>query len=78
VTDELHHDISAWAGDQQGATGANQGFSSAQAVADCESGWEQALSVLGADLAAAGDTLSLNASNYATTEQHIVGRLRPI
>jgi hypothetical protein len=77
AADELHRNVGMLIGEQQGAANANQGFASTSAIADCESGWEQALSVLGADLAVAGDTLALNAVNYARTEQRNYGRFGP-
>ena len=77
TADELKRQFSTVVGEQAADAGANSAFATAQAEAACETGWEQALSVIGADLAMAGDTLKLNATNYATTEQANAGRFGP-
>ena len=43
TADELHRDVGELVGAQEGGAEANGGFAMAQAVADCELGWEQAL-----------------------------------
>jgi uncharacterized protein YukE len=77
TADQLKRQTSTVVGEQEADANANPSFATARAEAACESGWEQALSVLGAGLAIAGDTLNLNATNYATTEQTNAGRFGP-
>jgi hypothetical protein len=74
TADQLKRQFSTVVGEQDADVNANRAFATAQAEAACESGWERALSVIGADMAIAGDTLNLNADNYATTEQTNAGR----
>lgn len=75
TADALRRQVGTLVGDQEGDADANRSFSTATAEAACASGWERALSVLGADLAVAGDNLTLNAANYATTEGANTARL---
>ena len=77
TADQLKRGTSAVVGEQEADANANPAFATARAEAVCESGWEQALSVLGAELAIAGDTLNLNATNYAATEHANAGRFGP-
>lgn len=77
TADQLKRETSTVVGEQEADANTNPAFATARAESACESGWEQALSVLGADLAIAGDTLTLNATNYATTEQTNTGRFGP-
>jgi fermentation-respiration switch protein FrsA (DUF1100 family) len=76
TADALHSNIRELAGSQEGVAGANHGFAAAQAMADCESGWEQALTVFGTKIAVAGDNITLSAVTYGGTEytnhQHFV------
>jgi hypothetical protein len=75
TADELHRDVGSLAGNESGAAGANVPFLTTRAVADCAAGWEQALDALGADLAVAGDNLTVNAAAYAATERTNRARL---
>ncbi len=68
TADALHSNIRELAGSQEGVASANHGFSVAQAMADCESSWEQALTVFGTKIAVAGDNITLSAVTYGSTE----------
>lgn len=69
TADALHSNIRELAGSQEGVAGANHGFAAAAAMADCESGWEQALTVFGTKIAVAGDNMTLSAVTYSSTER---------
>lgn len=68
TADALHSNIRELAGSQEGVMSANHGFSAAAAMADCESGWEQSLTVFGTTIAVAGDNMMLSAVTYRSTE----------
>lgn len=68
TADALHSNIRELAGSQEGVVSANHGFAAAAAMADCESGWEQALTVFGTKIAVAGDNMTLSAGTYSSTE----------
>jgi uncharacterized protein YukE len=68
TADALHSNIRELAGSQEGVASANHGFATTAAMADCESGWEHALTVFGTKIAVAGDNITLSAVTYSSTE----------
>jgi hypothetical protein len=77
TADRLDVEVKALSGTEDGDAGANAGFDCGRAAAACEASWQHALQLYGAKLAAAGDTLVVNAENYASTEERNVAGLRP-
>ena len=69
TADVLNADIDAHSGAQDADASANANLATAKAVAECETSWEQALTVFGTKMAVAGDKLVVNAQQYASTEQ---------
>lgn len=75
TADVLNGNIDAHSGAQDADSSANANLATAKALANCESGWEQALTVVGTKMAVAGDKLVVNAEQYATNEQHAAASL---
>ncbi|TCO52373.1 hypothetical protein [Actinocrispum wychmicini] len=69
TADALNADIDAHSGAQDADASANANLATAKALAQCETGWEQALTVVGTKMAVAGDKLVVNAQQYAANEQ---------
>jgi uncharacterized protein YukE len=68
TADALHSDIRELAGSQEGVASANRRFAAAAVMADCEWGWEQALTAFATKVAVAGDNITLSAVTYSSTE----------
>lgn len=75
--DQAQRDVRGNSGGQDGDAAANTSFAQAQALAQCEDTWSQALSGVAAKLAVAGDNLELNARTYAEAEDAARGGLQP-
>lgn len=69
TADALNTVIDGHSGAQDAGGQANGGFATAKGIAECETSWEQVLSVSGAKMAVAGDKLVMNAEQYARAEQ---------
>ncbi|KAA2266994.1 hypothetical protein F0L68_00190 [Solihabitans fulvus] len=75
TADEMNRNVRAHSGAQEGDGGANRSFATAQAHADCETGWQDALTVFGTKIATAGDNIVLSAATYQGVEnanQHLL------
>lgn len=77
LVDAAHQHARFLGGAQDGLNGAPPAFESARALAEIESGWQQALHTANTKTAVDADVLSICADSYALTEQHNVDRLRP-
>jgi hypothetical protein len=76
TADETNAGIDAHSGAQDGDAGANENFATAAAVAECETGWERALTVFATKMAVAGDKLVVNAEQYAGNEHATASVMR--
>ncbi|MBP2330768.1 nucleoside 2-deoxyribosyltransferase [Kibdelosporangium banguiense] len=74
--DALNVVVDGHSGAQDAGGQANRGFATAKGIAECETSWEQVLSVAGTKMAVAGDKLVMNARQYAGVEQGNKTRLK--
>ncbi|MCK2238974.1 MULTISPECIES: hypothetical protein [unclassified Crossiella] len=77
IADHAQRDIRSNGGAQDGDAAANTSFAVAQALAQCEDTWSEALAGVATKIAVAGDNLELNARTYAEAEAAAQGGFQP-